>query len=96
MNGSQALLGKAARQGQSDGARAGATVARRSITCAGVLLAVAGWVALFAVGLVVLLTGVAYLIDIALADRPLSPVFILALLIAMLISLAHMRRRPPP
>jgi hypothetical protein len=96
MNGSQALLGKAARQGRSDGARAGATAARRSITCAGVLLAVAGWVALFAVGLVALLTGVAYLIDIALADRPLSRAFVLALPIAMLMTRAHARRRPSP
>jgi hypothetical protein len=96
MNGSRASLGKAASQGRSDGARAGAAVARQSITGAGVLLAVAGWLALFAAGLVLLLTGAAYLIDVALAERPAPPTFDLALLIAMLLSLSRLHRRLPP
>lgn len=61
-----------------------------------VVLAVAGWVTLFAVGLILLLAGVAYLIDVALADRPLSPVLGLALLIVMLLSLVRWRCRLPP
>jgi hypothetical protein len=89
-------LRHAACLGRSSGARAGAVVARRSMACAGVLLAVAGWVALFAAGLVLLLTGAAYLIDVALADQPAPPAFGLALLIAMLLSISRLHRRLPP
>jgi hypothetical protein len=89
MSDSHPRLSHAARLGQSHGARAGATLARLAVECGGVLLAVAGWLAVFTLGLVALLAGITYVIDLVLANRPLLPVHAFALLLAMLMVLSR-------